>query len=486
VFVLQPRTLLRGLLVSLCALCALPFAGPSVLHLTPATATAATRPVVTSVDTMKDSKDTLTNRLSDAQIATEVQMATSLNATHIAVDTPYDAPDYAQRWIEAVHAAGKHVWFRPHFDQWENDYGTTGIMTPRQYETAEAAFLHAHPTLLQPGDILDPCPEPENGKYWAATYGQSWDWSPTPPNAATKEYNAFIRDTTTIARDALHALGADGVVTTIRSVNGWIATHDLEPATVELLGRVTIDSYPEGTLSDPTAAAQAQVAAVSAVENKWHVPVVLGEMGYSTAALVDDATQEAVLRAEFAALRQLPYLDGVNYWVGAGSAQYDGTRLFTGASRLWTARPAARDVAAFYASESHAESSSATTSAGVRVVGNTLVNMAAQPIRLLGVNHAGSEYACVQGWGFFDGPTDSASVAAVASWHATAVRIPLNEDCWLGINGVPSSYAGIALPAGHRILRQDLNAGWPRRHSRPALERGRQRTIDRTATDGRS
>ena len=26
----------------------------------------------------------------------------------------------------------------------------------------------------------------------------------------------------------------------------------------------------------------------------------------------------------------------------------------------------------------------------------------------------------------------------MAAWHADAVRVPLNEDCWLGINGQPS------------------------------------------------
>ncbi len=461
--VLQPKVFLRSLLV---VLAALPFVGSSDHPIPSARAATAAFSVVTSVDTMKDSKDTVANRLTAAQIGAEVRMAASLHTTHIAVDTPYDAPDYARQWIDAIHAAGKHVWLRPHFNQWEGDYGATGIMTPAQYERAEVAFLRAYPTLLRPGDIFDPCPEPENGKYWAATYGQSWDWNPIVPNAATREYNAFIRDTTTIAQDTLHGLGIDGVITTIRSVNGWIATHDLEPATVGLLGRVTIDSYPEGSTTDPAVAARAQVDAISSVETMWHVPVVLGEMGYSTAALVNDQTQEAVLRAEFTALRQLPYLEGINYWVGAGNAQYDGTRLITGSRDAWTLRPAARDLAALYAAETQqtigtvaettqqspsmvtvaktTQQSPSTVANGVHVAGNTLVNMAGQPVRLLGVNHSGSEYACIQGWGIFDGPTDSASVSAISAWHATAVRIPLNEDCWLGINGVPTAYGGVA------------------------------------------
>src|SRR5947209_13556121 len=78
----------------------------------------------------------------------------------------------------------------------------------------------------------------------------------------------------------------------------------------------------------------------------------------------------------------------------------------------------------------------------VRVQGNALVDGNGAPIRLLGVNRSGLEYACAQGWGLFDGPSDAASIAAIASWHTNAVRIPLNEDCWLGINGVNAAYAG--------------------------------------------
>ncbi len=78
----------------------------------------------------------------------------------------------------------------------------------------------------------------------------------------------------------------------------------------------------------------------------------------------------------------------------------------------------------------------------VHVEGNELVGADGRPVRLLGVNRSGAQYPCVQGWGVFDGPTDMASVAAMVSWHINSVRIPLNEDCWLGINGVSALYGG--------------------------------------------
>jgi hypothetical protein len=75
----------------------------------------------------------------------------------------------------------------------------------------------------------------------------------------------------------------------------------------------------------------------------------------------------------------------------------------------------------------------------ISISSNHFVNGAGQAIRLLGVNHPSSEYACVDGFGYNDGHMDGADAAAIASWNANAVRIPINEDCWLGINGQPNN-----------------------------------------------
>jgi hypothetical protein len=84
----------------------------------------------------------------------------------------------------------------------------------------------------------------------------------------------------------------------------------------------------------------------------------------------------------------------------------------------------------------------AATAAGLHVSGNRLLDPRGREVRFHGINRAGTEYACIQGWGIFDGPNTAASVRAMAAWHVNAVRIPINEDCWLGINGVPRSMAG--------------------------------------------
>jgi endoglucanase len=79
----------------------------------------------------------------------------------------------------------------------------------------------------------------------------------------------------------------------------------------------------------------------------------------------------------------------------------------------------------------------------VHVRGNQLVDQNGNSVRMLGVNRSGAEYACAEGWGLFDGPTDTdAAIAAMRTWDINTVRLPLNEDCWLGINGVLPQYGG--------------------------------------------
>ena len=74
----------------------------------------------------------------------------------------------------------------------------------------------------------------------------------------------------------------------------------------------------------------------------------------------------------------------------------------------------------------------------IAVSGNHFVDGAGTTIRLLGVDAPSTEYACDQGWGDSSQPITPATADAIAAWHANAVRVPLNEDCWLGLNGQPS------------------------------------------------
>ncbi len=74
----------------------------------------------------------------------------------------------------------------------------------------------------------------------------------------------------------------------------------------------------------------------------------------------------------------------------------------------------------------------------LHVSGNKLVTSTGATYRLLGVNRSGGEFACIQGRGTWDGPMDQASVTAMRSWKVRAVRVPLNEECWVGTSDVPA------------------------------------------------
>ena len=80
---------------------------------------------------------------------------------------------------------------------------------------------------------------------------------------------------------------------------------------------------------------------------------------------------------------------------------------------------------------------------GLHVSGNQLLNASGNPIQLHGVDRSGTEYACIQGWGIFDGPNvtdDDSQIPLMKAWNANELLIGLNEDYWLGINDVPAAY----------------------------------------------
>jgi hypothetical protein len=110
--------------------------------------------------------------------------------------------------------------------------------------------------------------------------------------------------------------------------------------------------------------------------------------------------------------------------------QTRGNPLFVLLSVVALLRPAAAAVAADPA-----------PARPLHVSGRHLVDDTGRVVQPRGVNRSSPETLCL-GTGrtsFFYGPTDAASVAALKDWGVTMVRIPVNEDCWLGRNGLPAS-----------------------------------------------
>lgn len=72
------------------------------------------------------------------------------------------------------------------------------------------------------------------------------------------------------------------------------------------------------------------------------------------------------------------------------------------------------------------------------VQGRKLINGAGLAVQLRGANRAVFESRCTyDSTGVADGPVDQNSVTAMLAWKIDVVRVTLNEDCWLGINGLP-------------------------------------------------
>ncbi|MGQ0697328.1 MAG: cellulase family glycosylhydrolase [Panacagrimonas sp.] len=82
---------------------------------------------------------------------------------------------------------------------------------------------------------------------------------------------------------------------------------------------------------------------------------------------------------------------------------------------------------------------------GLSVVGNQIHNADGQSVFVHGVNRMGHEYHCIQGWDFGHGPQDQKVLDGMKSWNINAVRVLLNEHCWLDIdtNGtITNAYMG--------------------------------------------
>jgi hypothetical protein len=67
---------------------------------------------------------------------------------------------------------------------------------------------------------------------------------------------------------------------------------------------------------------------------------------------------------------------------------------------------------------------------------NNRIYYGTNPVLIQGLNESGTEYTCVHGPAATPGPVTAASVQAIAQSGINTIRVPLNEDCWLGINGV--------------------------------------------------
>jgi len=105
-------------------------------------------------------------------------------------------------------------------------------------------------------------------------------------------------------------------------------------------------------------------------------------------------------------------------------------------------------------------STASAAAPSLAVSGNRIIDTGSgQTFTPRGVDWPSFEYACVFDYGYSNeasatqvGPT-AQNAALLASWHINIVRIPLNQDCWLGEDGKPG---GGLTASGYR----DAVAAW--------------------------
>jgi hypothetical protein len=285
---------------------------------------------ILSVDTMKFSRDPSRELWTDPQrdkiIETHIANVASTNATHVAIDTPYDDEfvPILRQWVAAARKHKLKVWFRGNLSGWEGWFGYPPIDRPTHLAGIER-FILGNPDLFEDGDLFSSCPECENG-------------GPGDPRTTgdVAGHRRFLIDQYAVTRQAFGRLGKQ-VRSNFNSMNGDVAALIMDKDTTAALdGIVVVDHYvptTEGTIKD-----LAHLARQSGGR------VVLGEFGAPLPGVHKAMSAEE--QAEWigqllARIGEEPSVIGLNYWVHAG-----------GPTELWnkdgSPRPAATVIARHY------------------------------------------------------------------------------------------------------------------------------------------
>jgi hypothetical protein len=291
----------------------LPTPAPAPVVTTPSTPSATSRFwTIRSVSSMKETKDKICNQDSATFIDSWINKATEFPINYIAVETPYDNPScgssvaYTKAWVDAIHARGLNVWHRHAPLAFEGIYSVPKNKS-LDYLNLISNYIKANPAFFKAGDIFTPVPEPQNGGIAGVTY--------CPENicifADKAAFNKWLRDAITTSEAAFQSIGLGGKIKIgYYGFDGFVAWGDnnpdwegiLEDVTVQAMGNITIDHYPEivgDTMENDLNELQAKYP---------NTPIIVGEWGTITGGdLVKQVNQsmQAALRRNVA---------GFGYW----------------------------------------------------------------------------------------------------------------------------------------------------------------------------
>jgi hypothetical protein len=266
---------------------------------------------IQSVSSMKESKDRICGQRNQDFINRWVAKAKELGVNYVAVETPYDSPacgssvDYTNKWISAIRANGLRVWHRHMPLAFEGIYDT-----PKQkgdYFNMITSYIKNNRDMFREGDIFTPIPEPQNG----GISGISHCAFGVCVFDSREQFNKWLRDAIDVSESAFREIGLGGKMKIgYYGFDGFIAWGSnnpdwngiLEDATIQKMGNLAIDHYPEliGQTMDQ--------GLREVMERYPGVPIILSEWGSAGSGNVE----QQVLNSMGAAKR--PGVVGFNYW----------------------------------------------------------------------------------------------------------------------------------------------------------------------------
>lgn len=264
---------------------------------------------IKSIDTQIVSKHW--GEIERVKIAEQVDLLKDLGANYIAISTPYDYEEIIRVWAEEIHKAGLNVWFRSHWLNWEGEEGYSSDMSMTEYLDKTEKFIKLNPSLFQAGDSFTVCVEPE--QVYTKRSIEIIDWQP---------YNQFVIENIEMADKAFSQIGFKNKIhTNWISMNGWVVENGLFKETVDKMGVITLDHYPDQDVDlSPSQRADKLAKDIELVYKKWQKPIILGEWGYNVLDEISDDEQKEVLSHTFGRLKDIPFVIGINYWSHLGNS----------------------------------------------------------------------------------------------------------------------------------------------------------------------
>jgi hypothetical protein len=244
---------------------------------------------------------------------------------------------------------------------------------------------------------------------WEGTFTQTGQYL----TVTSESYDGALATGGSVTLGFTGTVGSVNAVPSYFTVNGYACNGAAQVPSVNITSPASGAGFAPGTSVPITASASEPTASISKVE-------------FFEASTLPGTSQTPVLIGTATAS---PY---TVTWASVPAGDYSLTaEAFDSAGATATSAPVPVAVV-----------STTSTAPQLHVSGNELVSASGAQVVLHGVDRSGTEYACVQGNGIFDGPNNQASITAMKSWGVTAVRVPLNEACWNAESYVDAAYAG--------------------------------------------